>query len=146
MTIEEMYDLLDENNSEEKQKKGFEYARSIKDLEVFVQPCFGNRGKMIWKNCALILSEKSDEELEPYLIELMEWLQDLNWPGAIIMMNRLRKYEKNNIFMSSLSYCMNCIEKTNDEIWEENLKDMVNNIFHYELDEKGNLISPITYN
>jgi len=62
------------------------------------------------------------------------------------MMNRLRKYEKNNIFMSSLSYCMNCIEKTNDEIWEENLKDMVNNIFHYELDEKGNLISPITYN
>lgn len=140
MTNEEMFELLDANNSEKSQKKGLDYARTIKNLEIFIQPFFGCRSKMIWDNCALILSEKSDEELEPYLVELLKWLQDLNWPGALTIMNRLRKYEKNNVFMMSLAYCMNCIEKTNDKIWEENLRDLVNNIFCYELDEKGYLI------
>ena len=140
MTNEEMFDLLDANNSEERQKKGLDYARTIKNLEIFIQPFFGCRSKMIWDNCALILSEKGDEELEPYLIELLKWLQDLNWPGALTIMNRLREYEKNNAFMMSLAYCMNCIEKTSDETWEENLRDLVNNIFCYELDEKGYLI------
>ena len=128
MTNEEMFELLDVNNSEEKQKKGLDYARTIKQLDVFLQPSFAD-DKMVWNNCALILSEKSDEELEPYLVELLEWLQDMNWPGADVIMNRLMKYEKSPIFMMSLSYCINCIEKINDDVWRENVKDLVNNTF-----------------
>lgn len=144
MTIEEMYSLLDENNSEENQAKGLEYAKTIKDLEIFIQPSFGKQSKMIWKNCALVLSRKSDEELEPYLVELLVWLQDLNWPGALLIMNRLSKYEKNNAFQMALSYCMNCIEKTNDEIWKEYLAELINNTNSYEFDEKGNLTKLIS--
>ncbi len=28
----------------------------------------------VWDNCAMILSERTDEELSPYLLQLMEWL------------------------------------------------------------------------
>lgn len=43
----------------------------------------------MWNNCAKILSDKSDEELSPYLPELFRWLKDLNWPGAICIYDRL---------------------------------------------------------
>ncbi|MBQ9119946.1 MAG: DivIVA domain-containing protein, partial [Lachnospiraceae bacterium] len=47
---------------------------------------------------ALILAEKSDEELSPHLIQLMEWLQDLNWPGAVCIQDRLKAFSKNRLF------------------------------------------------
>lgn len=77
--IDYVMDLLDWNNSAEKQKQGIKLAREIKCINVFLQP--GRPyGKNVWSNCAKILSEKTNEELSPYLIELMEWLQDMNWP------------------------------------------------------------------
>lgn len=45
---------------------------------------------MAWKNCAVVLSEKSDGELAPYSEKLLEWLQDINWDGAQIILNRLK--------------------------------------------------------
>ena len=39
-----------------------------------------------------VYQKKSDEVLNPYLSQLLEWLEDLNWPGAWIILERLIKY------------------------------------------------------
>ena len=36
------------------------------------------------------MREKTDVVLEPYLDSLLEWLQDLNWPGALTILDRLK--------------------------------------------------------
>ena len=43
-----------------------------------------------WECCAQVLCKKSDMVLEPYLSGPLEWLQDLNWPGALIILERLK--------------------------------------------------------
>ena len=84
--------LLDWNNSLEEQKRGIELAQKVKDFNVFIQPCNISFNINVWDNCAKILFEKSDEELEPYLNKLLEWLQDLNWPGALTIALRLKLF------------------------------------------------------
>ncbi|MBQ9012424.1 MAG: DUF5071 domain-containing protein [Bacilli bacterium] len=37
------------------------------------------------ENCVKIISYKNDEELKKYFPLLMEWLKDMNWPGANII-------------------------------------------------------------
>ena len=46
-----------------------------------------------WENCAKVICEKTDEELNKYTCEMLEWLQDINWPGAFLIMERLEKME-----------------------------------------------------
>ena len=70
VSIDYIMDLLDWNNSVVNQAEGMKLAREIKCIKVFLQPCDENHNKNVWDNCAKILSEKTDEELSPYLIEL----------------------------------------------------------------------------
>ncbi|NLG26179.1 MAG: DUF5071 domain-containing protein, partial [Clostridiales bacterium] len=42
-----------------------------------------------WDNCATLICELSDERLEALIPRLLVWLQDLNWPGACAIRNRL---------------------------------------------------------
>lgn len=46
-----------------------------------------------WENCAKVICEKTDEELDKYTCEMLEWLQDINWPGAFLIMERLEKMD-----------------------------------------------------
>lgn len=46
-----------------------------------------------WENCAKVICEKTDEELNSYTYEMLEWLQDINWPGAFLIMERLEKMD-----------------------------------------------------
>lgn len=39
------------------------------------------------------MSEKDDAELEPYLDRLLEWISDLNLPGAMTILERLVKFD-----------------------------------------------------
>lgn len=58
--------------------EGIRLVREINDLSLLIQlPAEPS----VWDNCAKILSERTDKELSPYLVELLEWLQDLNWLG-----------------------------------------------------------------
>ena len=65
---------------------------------------------------------KSDEELKPYLYLLFEWLQDLNWPGAYVIFERLLKMPY-ALLESELNYCKKRAEKENDELWLMALED-----------------------
>ena len=87
--INKIYKMLDWANSSEVQLEGVRLAREINDLSLLIQPY---ATPSVWEHCAIILSEKSDAELEPYLDGLLEWLQDLNWPGAITIAERLKVF------------------------------------------------------
>ena len=81
LDIDYIMDLLQWDRSSEEQERGIELAKRIRYINVFLQPGFP-AGKSTWDNCAKVLSMKTNAELEPYMIELMEWIQDMNWPGA----------------------------------------------------------------
>lgn len=122
--IDDIMDMLDWNQSKEEQEKGLKLAKNIKSINVFIQPLDPKHNKNVWENCAKVLSERSDEELKPYIISLLEWLQDMNWPGAFIIFKRLKNYKDKKNFDWSYCVVMNRAEKLNDEIWKENLIEL----------------------
>ena len=90
MSTEQIMKLLDWNSSIEDQQIGIEFARKVSDLSCFLQhPSYS---KSTWDNCAIVLSNRSDSELAPYLSQLLEWLQDLNWTGSITILKRLQSF------------------------------------------------------
>lgn len=87
--INEIYKMLNWKNPSAVQDEGIRLAQEIDDLSLLIQP---QAEPSVWEQCAKILSQKSDIELEPYLDGLLEWLQDLNWPGALTIAERLKIY------------------------------------------------------
>ena len=121
ISIDEIMEMLDWNNSREEQLRGIELAREVKCINVFLQPGKPYGGP-VWDNCALIVSEKNDEELEPYLVKLMEWLEDMNWLGAFCILDRLTLYSKDANFERAYEKSITCAKAWDDEVWESNLR------------------------
>lgn len=122
--IEKLMEMLDWNNPIDIQEKGCALCAEFKNLEVFLQPVEDAYNKNVWDNCAEILSRKSDEELAPYLCALFEWLQDMNWPGACCILERLRRYGIKTVYDIAYAECVEKAMTTNDEIWLENLYEI----------------------
>ena len=121
--IDYILDLMDWNRTEEEQAEGLRLARQVKAFNVFLQPCDDKNNKNVWDNCALILSEKEDSDLYPYLFELFMWIRDLNWPGAFCIVERLKEYGKRNAFYSRhWQEAYTCEKKKKNKVWMENLK------------------------
>ena len=118
-SIDRIFEMLYRDNDEETQRLGIEEAKKIKYLSVFIQPV---ESESIWENCAKVLVDKSDAELCPYLPNLLEWLQDLNWPGAQLIYDRLTELSKKDI-KNPLSECLSLAEARGDKPWEEALLD-----------------------
>lgn len=119
--IDYILELLDWNNNLDKQSLGLKLAQNVKCINVFLQPRLPY-GIKVWDNCAKILSQKTDEELSPYLVELLVWLQDLNWPGALCILDRLQKYKKDLSYHIAFNMCLKCAEALDDGTWENNLQ------------------------
>lgn len=124
INIDYIMELIHWDKSEEEQKKGRELAKKVKILYVFIQPGGNNTDKPVWDNCALILAEHSDNELNDYLYDLIEWLQDMNWPGAFCIFNRLKKYKNKENLISACEFCKKQAKKLEDEVWESNINDL----------------------
>ncbi len=122
VNIDYIMELLDWNNSIEKQEQGIKLAQNVKCINVFLQPGSHYYGKNVWDNCAKILSARPNEELSPYLIELMEWLQDMNWPGAFCILNRLKGMVNEQLFQYSYTICLKYAQALGDDVWESNLR------------------------
>lgn len=127
VNIDYIMELLDCDNSKEEQLLGIKLARNIEIIEAFLQPG-PPYGKRVWENCAEILSEKTDEELATCLTGLMEWLQDMNWPGSFCILDRLKKFEKNPAFYQAFDDCLKRAEVLGDDIWKENLQEIYGNL------------------
>lgn len=119
--IIEIMNMLDWHKLPEIQAKGIALARSTETIIPFIQPLTPKHNKNVWENCAVIIAEKSDEKLEPYLTELLEWLQDMNWPGAFRIMDRLQKYSDDASLRSAVNSCIAKARECGDEVWENNL-------------------------
>lgn len=128
VNIDYIMELLDWNNSNEEQLYGIKLAQEVKCINAFLQPGIPY-GKSVWDNCAKILCEKSDIVLAPYLGDLLEWLQDLNWPGALIILDRLKIFSGEKLkrpFIDLVTYATNL---NNEEglMWLDNLSELLDN-------------------
>ena len=120
--IDYIMSLLDWNKSIDDQTEGIKMAKQIESINVFLQPCNKMHNKNVWDNCAKILSIRTDDELSPYLISLLEWLQDMNWPGAFCILGRLQKYGDDISYDLAYNTCLKYAQALEDEVWERNLK------------------------
>lgn len=117
-------DLLDWNNSPEQQAMGIRLARDYESIRIFLQPCTQRHNKNVWDNCALIISERTDEELRPFLPELLDWLQDLNWPGALCIRERLIEFSDKAVLNREIVSCTRRAQAQNDEVWLKTLDEL----------------------
>ena len=113
--IEKIYKILNWENPPSIRLEGARLAREVHDLSLLIQP---PAPPSVWEYCAEILSEKSDVALEPYLDKLLEWLQDINWPGAFTIANRLKIFSGEKLKQS----LENAIAESNKMLNEERLR------------------------
>lgn len=126
--LNEIYHMMDCECDIKTQMKGIELAKKCEDLYLFLQPVNDSYSKNIWYNCALVLCSKSDEKLEIYLGQLLEWLQDLTWPGALLILGRLRRFSG----IKLLPYFFEAVKKSwdlpdYDNTWLDNLSLLTEN-------------------
>lgn len=119
--IDRIIDYLSSKNEKNVQAEGIELARKIKHLSVLIMPI---EDKSTWENCAKVLISKSDRELEPYFLSLFEWLQDMNWPGASLIYDRLLGVNEESLLLSHKT-SLNIAIRTNDAIWKRVLDDFL---------------------
>lgn len=119
--ITEIMNMLDWHKPPEVQSKGIALAENAETIIPFIQPLTPEHNKNVWENCAVIIAEKSDEKLESYLTELLEWVQDMNWPGAFRIMDRLQKYSDDVALCGAVNACITKARESGDEVWEDNL-------------------------
>ena len=104
--IDKIMSMLDWNESIETQQQGMRFAQNINNINVFILPINPGISKNVWENCAKILADRPDKILAPYLIHLLEWLQDLNWPGAVTILERLKTYDEMEMLVFSVECCV----------------------------------------
>lgn len=122
MTLDEIYESFIWDSSytdeeyESKISAGINEAKSYKYLYPFIQPIIPEGPKCIWEPCARVIALKTDDELKPYLPLLFEWLQDLNWPGAFTIFDRLLKMPY-SLLKDDLNHCKLRAEEEKDKLW-----------------------------
>ena len=123
--IDDIMKMLDENNVQELQNKGVELGKKIEAINAFILPLNKGYNTNVWKNCAKILASKSDEILEPYLDYLLEWIEDINWPGALIIIERLKQFSDIEKFYTVYEDTVKRAFGTNRGMWIANLSKLI---------------------
>ena len=95
------------------QAAGIEEAKQIQYFSILFQPA---ENKFVWQNCAKAIVAKSDSELHEYILNMFEWLKDLNWPGFAIILERLKQFPYSTIGYW-LSYSIKKAVKEKDALW-----------------------------
>lgn len=124
--IQEIYRMLNWEEPEEIRTKGICLAKEIEDLSLLILP---PAAPSVWECCARILSEKNDLALAPYLARLLDWLRDLNWPGASIILDRLKKFPGEQLKEPFIAQLAQAKSLDNDEgqMWLDYLSELLDN-------------------
>lgn len=93
------------NKAEKVQKNAIQEAMNCKDISFLFQPI---NFSSAWENCAVAICSIDDDRLEKHLKEMFEWLQDINWPGALTIVKRLYHFNKKTVS----SYYKEAVEKS----------------------------------
>lgn len=81
-------------------------------LNLLIQPL----DKSCWENAAKILKMMGYEKTKALSYDLFKWLQDLNWPGASIIIELLTSYP-NEAFLPYYEKAISEAIKTRDDPW-----------------------------
>lgn len=127
--INEIYKLLNWHSSFGNQLQGIKLARELNNLAPLILPCVDGESKSLWENCSRALYEISDDRLKKNLPNLLKWLQDFNWPGSLIILDRLKVFSGELLkepFIDFFNYVSNL---NNDEglLWLDNLSQLLDN-------------------
>lgn len=125
--IDRIMYLIDWNRSPDEQQMGISLARKVNCIKAFFQPFGPGFGKNVWENCATIICERSDEDLIPYISDMLLWLKDLNWPGAEQIQQRLIGFQDVIILATILNHRIPDIEKLGETSWLMFISDLLNN-------------------
>ena len=124
--IQNIYEMLHWENPPETRMKGMCLAKKEKDLSLLIMP---TAHPSVWEACAQVLSDKTDEELKPYLPDLLEWLNDINWPGGHIIFNRLLSFSGEKLkyaFVECVESLLQCQDEDNNR-WLYFLSELLSN-------------------
>ena len=126
--IDEIMDMLDYRNDEETQQKGIELAGGIRTIDVFFMPKAPGSGMNNWENCAKVLANRSDDELELYAFDLMDWIHDLYRPGVEIIIERLKNFTKPSPHLiNAIRMCAKRALAEEDWHWMEGIGRLLDN-------------------
>jgi len=125
--IDTLFDMLSWNSDAETQKKGIELGKKVKCISVFLQPSGPEHSKDVWENCARILSGCPDDSLKHCMSGLLAWLQDMNWPGAEIILQRLLEFRDAGFLSAFMVRCVKEALACDDQIWLGNMSALIAN-------------------
>ena len=125
--IDRIMYLIDWNRSPEEQQEGISLAREVTCIKAFFQPVGPGFSKSVWDNCATVICERSDDELKPYISDMILWLEDLNWPGAEKIQQRLIVFQDVFLLATVLDHTVTDLEKLGETRWLLFLSDLLNN-------------------
>jgi len=120
--VNQLFEML-ESDDEDVQYKGIDEAAKVKYLSIFILPI---ESKGLWENCARVLANRTNEELELYLPWLFEWLKDANWPGFDIIYKRIQSMPTRFIaleYQCAVKKALQCM----DEMWLEWMSGLISN-------------------
>lgn len=125
--IDRIMYLLDWNRSPVEQREGISLAREVNCIKAFFQPIGPGYSKSVWENCATIISERPDEELLPFVMDMILWIRDLNWPGAVQIQQRLIAFQNVHILVLTLNAIVPALDKLNETSWLMFISDLLSN-------------------
>ena len=127
--IQEIYKMLSWHSRFGDQLRGIELAKEIDDLSLLILPYANGESKGMWENCARVLYEISDDRLEKHLPKLFRWLEDLNWPGSWIILDRLTVFSGKKIlkpFIDRFNYLCG-LNNSEGLMWLDYLSELLDN-------------------
>lgn len=89
MQKEKIIEMLNCNQSKEVQELGIKFAMQEKDKGFLL---YYSEDVQYSENCAKIFTSMTYDESEIYMDELFNWIEDLNTPGAMTMIEYLINY------------------------------------------------------
>lgn len=125
--IDRIMYLIDWKRSPNEQSEGIFLARDVVCINAFFQPVGPGYSKSVWENCATIICERSDEELLPYILNMILWIQDLNWPGAAQIQQRLIAFRNVSRLVLVLNSIVPALEKLEETSWLQFISDLLSN-------------------
>lgn len=135
--IDEIMHLINWDQPLVNQSIGIRYAGDVKCLKAFFQPLGPDENKAVWGNCAKIICSRSDIDLQPYALDMLLWLRDINWPGADDILQRILSFENGKYVALELNRIVPILEMINDDIWLHTLGKLLSNSqIRNELTEK----------
>ena len=92
------------------------------DIQSFICP---DGRKEIWEGCAKVISCVEYAKSSQYFSNLFEWLQDINWPGALYIRNYLY-LSPYNLFIGPYNTALNEAYSQQDQEWLYHLAWFIN--------------------